>query len=137
MPRFTFMERPEYIPVAKVVSQDNLNGEILFLDPSINSANETFNYEKQAVNYNKYMKNISAKDMNKKSAVISKYLAKNKEPEDDELKSIYKSIMKDGSKDVILKQGTFIPIPDIHRERIHITFLVQVVAVKVILQHLY
>jgi hypothetical protein len=116
MPHFTYIEKPDYIPVAKIVSQDNLNGEILFLDPSINSGNEeSFNYEKQAVNYNKYFKN--AKDMNKKSAVVSKYLQKNKEPEDEEMKSVYKSIKKEGSKDVILKQGTFVPIPDIHRER--------------------
>ena len=105
MPKFTFLEKEGYIPVAKIVSQDNLNGEILFLDPSFqsNDDSDSFNFDKQAVNYKKYMKNMTAKDMNKKSAVVSKYLQKGKEPEDPEIKSIYKNIMKDGSKDIILK----------------------------------
>ena len=120
MPKFTFLEKEGYIPVAKIVSQDNLNGEILFLDPNIQSNDaDEFNYDKQAVDYKKYMKNMTAKDMNKKSEVVSKYLQKKKEPEDPEIKSIYKSIMKDGSKDIILKNGHFVPIPDPNRERVN------------------
>ena len=119
MPKFTFLEKEGYIPIAKIVSQDNLNGEILFLDPSFQSNDEenSFNFDKQSINFKKYMKNMTAKDMNKKSAVVSKYLQKGKEPEDPEIKSIYKNIMKDGNKDIILKNGHFVPIPNPAKER--------------------
>ena len=118
MPKFTFLEKSGYIPVAKIESQDNLNGEILFLDPSIHSDNDNeFNFDKQSVNYSKYMKNMNAKDINKKSYVISKYLQKNTEPEDEEIKLIYKNIKKDGNKDIILKNGHFVPIPDPNKDR--------------------
>lgn len=120
MVKFSFVEKESYIPVAKIESDDKMNGEILWLDPSVNTNDndDVFNYEKQSVNYTKYMKNVNAREASKKSATLGKYLAKNKEPEDSELLSIYKSIKKDGSKDITLKNGTFLPIPDIHRERV-------------------
>jgi hypothetical protein len=121
MVKFSFVERESYIPVAKIESDDKMNGEILWLDPSVNTNDNDdneFNYEKQSVNYSKYMKNTNAREASKKSTTLGKYLAKNKEPEDSELLSIYKSIKKDGSKDITLKNGTFLPIPDIHRERV-------------------
>jgi adenosyl cobinamide kinase/adenosyl cobinamide phosphate guanylyltransferase len=118
--KFSFLEKESYIPIAQIVSQDNLNGEILFLDPNMqHDDDESFNFDKQTVNYNKYMKNMTAKDMNKKSEVVSKYLQKQKEPEDSELKSIYKNIIKDGNKDIILKKGSFVPIPDPSKDRVN------------------
>ena len=51
MVKFSFIEKESYIPIAQIDSDDKLNKEVLFLDPDINSKDEDFNYEKQAVNY--------------------------------------------------------------------------------------
>jgi hypothetical protein len=123
MVKLTLKEEKGFIPVAKIQSKDQLNGEILFLDPRVDAGDDSddedgFNYKNQGVDFAKYFKGMKPRDAIAKQNLLVKHLQKNTRPIDDDLAEIYDDIKADGSKTFMLKSGSFIPIPDITKERV-------------------
>lgn len=101
-------------------AKDKMNNEILFIDPSMesDSENDEFDYNLQDVDFSKYLGKMKPREAVAMQNNLSKHLAKNLKPVDDTLASAYKQIHKDSSAVVKLKSGSFVPIPDINKERV-------------------
>ena len=119
MPKLTLSEKPKYIPVAQIVSKDKLNSEVLFLDPNIETEDNDsdFDYDSQMVDFNKYLSKTKPREAVKKQNEIAKHFSKKLKPADDELAELMNKIKHDGNKDFKLKNGSFVPIPDVNKDR--------------------
>jgi hypothetical protein len=98
-----------------------LNGEILFLDPRVEADSESdddFDYQVQDADFSKYLKGMKPRDAVAKQNALVKHLSKNIPPVDEDMASIFKGIKSESSKSFKLKTGSFIPIPDITKERV-------------------
>ena len=122
MVKLTLKDGKGFIPVAKIESKDKLNNEILFINPSMDddesSSDEDFDFNIQDVDYNKYIGKMKPREAVKMQNTLAKHLSKKVSPIEDGMASVYKKIKQDSGKDFKLKNGHFVPIPDVNKERV-------------------
>lgn len=122
--KLTFKEKKGFIPVAKVVdAKGMINNEILFLDPTIRADSDSesdsdIEMSMRQIDYNKYVGKLKPREALIKQNQLAKHITKKNKPLDDDMLQAYNKIKSDTQKEFKLQSGTFVPIPDVNKERV-------------------
>jgi hypothetical protein len=118
--KLTLKEKDNFIPVAKIEGEGKLDNEILYIDPSVKDEEEEeeeLDLNIRDIDYNKYLGKQKPREAVLKQNQLAKYLHKKTKPIEEDLLSMYTNIKKDSGKEFKLKNGTFVPIPNVNNER--------------------
>lgn len=117
--KLTLKEGKGYIPVAKIENEGKLSNEILYIDPNIKDDDdgELEMNELRDIDFSKYLVKQKPREAIMKQNQLAKHVYAKSKPVDEELLEMYKKIQKDSTKELRLKTGNFIPVPNTNSER--------------------